>query len=419
MTDRLDHWARHASYRTFLAQRDGRGQWRNVTYAETQYFARRVGQALLNRGLSVERPVVILSGNDIEHALLGLGAMYAGIPYVPLSPSYSLASDSYDALRHIFELMTPGLVFVSVRPRFEKALRAVIPKDTELVVNDSSPGATDFSNLVNVEPEGAIEAAAANVHANTIIKILFADDSSESAKGVIYTHRMWSSSQQMLRHCLPVLTSEPPVLVDSLPWSSSPGGNTSVGLALYNGGSLYIDQDTEGQFEETIRNLRAVAPTVYRNTASSFEVLLSRLQSDEKLAKHFFSRLRLLCCDGGDPSSQVLNGFHAAASGDRVEGIPILTLLGPNETTSTALFRLQSKESRGSVGLLPSPGVEVKLVRANTGFDVSFRGPNVTLGYWRQLNRTRAAFDEEGFFRSEGLVQVIDPTDLSQGFSGV
>jgi len=419
MTDRLDHWARHASYRTFLADRDAHGRWRNVTYAEAQYFARRIGQALINRDLSVERPVIVLSGNDIEHALLGLGAMYAGVPYAPVSTAYSLVSADFGELRYIFNLLTPGLVFVANGTKFERALRAVMPEDAELVVNENPlPGATMFADLVNTEPAASLDHAYSHVHADTVLKILFTSGSTGMPKGVINTHRMWCSNQEQARAYLKFLADEPPVIVDWLPWNRAFGGNADVGMVLYNGGSLYIDrgEPAAGLFEESIRNLRVIAPTIYGNVPKAFEALIPYLRNDADFRKHFFSRLKLIYYAGPGLSQQVWDDLSEIAVQECGERILLLTGFGSAETAAHALFGLPSSDRPGLVGV-PAPGVELKLVPSGEGkLEARLRGPNVTWGYWRRLDQTRAAFDEEGFYKLGDNLRFADDTDPAKGF---
>ena len=419
MTECLDHWARHASYRTFLAQREQRFGWRNVTYAETQFFARRIGQALLNRDLSVERPVVILSGNEIEHALLGIGCMYAGIPYCPVSTAYSLVSQDFSKLHYIFKLLSPGLVYASDGVQYAAAIRAVMPPDAELVVNvNPIPGATNFGELVNVDVGGALEAAHARVHADTVFKILFTPGSTGMPKGVINTHRMWSSNQEMTRSFLAFLADEPPVLVDSLPWSHTSGGNADLGIALYNGGSLYIDRGrpVPGFFEETIHTLRMIAPTMYSNVPKAFELLIPYLRKDAGFRKHFFSRLKLLSCAGEALSSRVWDELQELAIQECGERIPLLTSLGSTETAPHVLFGLPNSDRPDVVGI-PAAGVELKLVSNGHGkLEARWRGPNITPGYWRRLDLTRATFDEDGFYKSGDSLRFADESDPSKGF---
>jgi len=404
MTEPLDHWARHASYRTFLAQREPRLGWRNVTYAEAQFFARRIGQALLNRGLSVEHPVVILSGNEIEHALLGIGCMYAGIPYAPLSPAYSLESTDFRELREIFKLLTPGLIYASDGVQYEKAIRATVPSDAEVVVNvNPIAGSTNFGELVNVEVDGSLDSAHARVHADTVFKLLF-------PKGVIQTHRMWASNQEMLRSYLAFLADEPLILVSALPWSNAFGGNADLGLVLYNGGSLYIDR------EETAQALRRLSPTMYANNLQGFNLLLPHLRSDAALRKQFFSRLKVLCYADAGLSQEAWNELQEIAVEQCGDRIPMLTGFGLTEAAPHALLGLRDSDDPDGVGV-PLPGVELKLVPIRDGkFEARLRGPNLTPGYWRKLDVTRASFDEEGFLKTGTPLRFIDSANPRAGF---
>jgi feruloyl-CoA synthase len=419
MTEPFDHWAHHASYRTFLAQREPKFGWRNVTYAEAQFFARRIGQAVLNRDLSVERPVVILSENEIEHALLGIGCMYAGVPYAPISTEYSLASSDFATLRYIMDLLTPGMVYVSDGAKYEKAVRAVLPPYAELVVNvNPIPGATHFGDLVNTEPNDSLDLAYSRVHADTVFKILFTSGSTGVPKGVINTHRMWTSNQEMVRSCLQFLADEPPVMVDWMPWSHTFGGNADMGLVIYNGGSLYIDRGKpeEGLFEETIHTLRMIAPTMYWNVREAFELLIPYLLEDAPLRKRFFSRLKLLYCAGAGASQKVRDDLDGIAMKECGERIPLLTGFGSTEAATLSLFGVKESEQPGLVGM-PAPGVEMKLVPAGNGkLEARIRGPNVTFGYWRRLDLTRKAFDEEGFFKSGDSLRFADENDPGKGF---
>jgi feruloyl-CoA synthase len=341
MTEPFNHWARHASYRTFLAQREPKFGWRNVTYAEAQFFARRIGQAILNRDLSVERPVVILSGNEIEHALVGIGCMYAGVPYAPISTAHSLLSEDFATLRYIFELLTPGLVYVSDGARYEKAIRAVVPPYAEVVVNmNPIEGATSFGDLVNTEPNASLDLAHSRVHADTVFKILFTSSSTGMPKGVINTHRMWASNQEMARAFLQFLGDELPVMVDGLPWHHTLGGNAALGLAMYNGGSLYIDR---GNLEA----LRMIAPTAYWNAPEGFASLIPLLRDDAKFRKHFFSRLRLVYCAGSSFSQDIWNDFNEIALGECGERIPLAAGFGTTETAPHALIGLTESDRPG------------------------------------------------------------------------
>ena len=287
VTDWLDHWAGVAPDRVFLAEREGEA-WRKLTYAEAREAARSIAQGLIDRGLSVDRPVAILSGNSVDHALVGLGAMIAGVPYAPVSTPYSLIAKDFAKLKAIIALLTPGLVFVSDGAPFAAAIDAAVPRDVEVVARVNPPASRPSATLASIlaKPAGPeVDAAQAKVGPDTIAKLLFTSGSTGTPKGVINTHRMMTSNQAMLRGVNPSYGAEPPVLIDWLPWSHTFGGNNNFNLVLANGGSYFIDEGRPlpGLIEATVRNLREISPTVYYNVPRGFEMLLPALQADREL----------------------------------------------------------------------------------------------------------------------------------------
>ncbi|HET9205358.1 MAG TPA: AMP-binding protein, partial [Burkholderiaceae bacterium] len=298
LTDHLERWAREAADRTFVARRDARGAWQRVSYAQMLERAQAVGQSLLDQGLSVERPLVILSENSLEHLTLAMGALWAGVPFAPVSPAYSLVSQDHAKLKHILGVLTPGLVFAS-DASYAKAIAAAVPADTPVALaHGELPGrrTLGYGGLLQTQPGATLRAAHDRVGPDTIAKFLFTSGSTKVPKGVINTHRMWCANQQMLRQCMRFLAEEPPVLVDWLPWNHTFGGNHNVGITLANGGTLYIDdgKPTPGGIAETLRNLREISPTIYFNVPKGFEELVEALETDRDLRERFFQRLRLM-----------------------------------------------------------------------------------------------------------------------------
>jgi feruloyl-CoA synthase len=425
LTERLAFWAAATPERVLFAKRDPvadpAGGWRTVTYRQALDAARRIGAALLQRDLSSERPVVILSGNDIEHALLGLGANYAGIPYAPVSPAYSLISADFGKLRHVANLLTPGLVFAADGAAFGRAIDAVVPLGVEVVVTKNPPSgypASLFSGLLE-EAAAAIDAADA-AHAaagpDAIAKFLFTSGSTGTPKAVINTHRMWCANQEMLRTMLAYFADEPPVIVDWAPWHHSAGGNHDVGLVIYNGGTLYIDdgRPAPGAIEETVRNLRDVAPNWYFNVPKGFEALLPFLRDDARLRETFFSRLKVLWFAGAGISQHVFDEMKDLAVRSCGEQILFLTGLGATETAPFALCRTWDTDNAANVGL-PPPGLDLKLVPMEDRYEARLRGPSITPGYWRDAALTAAAFDEEGFYRLGDAFRFHDPAVPAKG----
>jgi feruloyl-CoA synthase len=419
LTDRLEHWARLAPDRTLVARRERGGDWRRIGYAQMLERARAIGQALVERGLGPERPVAILSGNDLEHLSLALGAMWAGVPYAPVSPAYSLLSQDHGKLRHVLNSITPGLLFAS-GPEYGKAIRAVADPDIELVMTDGrveGRSVTPFGTLLGTAPGAAVDAAHAQVGPDTIAKFLFTSGSTRVPKGVINTHRMLCSNQQMLCQAMAFLADEPPVLVDWLPWNHTFGGNHNTGITIYNGGTLYIDdgKPTAQGIGETLRNLREISPTVYFNVPKGFEEIVAAMRSDDVLRQSLFARVKAFMFAGAGLSQPVWDELDRIAEQTIGERIPMITGLGMTETAPSCTFALRAGEVRsGHIGL-PCPGVEVKLVPAGGKTEVRFRGPNVMPGYWRLPEATAHAFDEEGFYRTGDAVKWIDPADPRKG----
>jgi feruloyl-CoA synthase len=311
ITDRLQHWAREASSRVFLAQRDLTGGWRTLTYADALDRVGRVAQAILNRRLSPERPILILSGNGIEHAILALAAMHVGVPYAPIAPAYSLQAKDFGTLRQIFERLRPGLVFAAEGAAFERALSQVLPSSVELVVSSSSPAtiaSTPFDQLLAVSATSAVEEARQLVGPDTIAKILFTSGSTGNPKGVINTQRMLCSNQEMIRTVMAFLADEPPTLCCWLPWNHTAGGNHNFGLVLYNGGTFYIDEGkpTPGLFDITLRNLREIPATAHFTVPRTYEMLLPHLRSDVGAPRDVLQRAEALFLRGRRAGTTIL-----------------------------------------------------------------------------------------------------------------
>ncbi len=419
LTDRFLHWAKAAPDRTLVAKRVQGGDWRRVSYREALQSARSIAQALLDSGLSVERPVVILSDNDIEHLLLALGAMLAGVPYAPVSPAYSLVSQDFGKLRHILGLLTPGLVFAS-GPAYAKAIAAVVPADTQLVLTEGSVegrATTSFASLLQTKATAAVDAAHAKVGPDTIAKFLFTSGSTKLPKGVINTQRMLCANQQMIGQCFPALAEEPPVLVDWLPWNHTFGGNHNIGITLYNGGTLYIDEGkpTPALIGETLRNLREIAPTIYFNVPKGFEEIANALETDAVLRKTLFSRVKMFFFSGAGLSQPVWDKLDRLAEQEIGERIRMLTGLGMTETAPFAVCANAWDVKSGHIGL-PAPGLELKLVPMGDKQEVRYRGPNVTPGYWRAPEQTAESFDAEGFYCSGDAAKPMDAAEPGRGF---
>ncbi|MEO8678429.1 MAG: feruloyl-CoA synthase [Vicinamibacterales bacterium] len=399
----LVQWSREAPDRVFLADRAG-ASWRTVTFAEAFHAARTIGQALLDRGLDGAHPVAILSDNSVDHALVALGAMHVGVPVVPISPAYSLVSTDHAKLKAIFRLVRPGLVFATDTAKFAPALEALERESTPM------------AELLTASATAEVEKAFARVGPATLAKILFTSGSTGEPKGVINTQRMLTANQQMLAQGWPFVEDRPPVVVDWLPWSHTFGGNHNFNLVLRNGGSLYIDggKPAPGLIDTTVRNLREIAPTMYFNVPRGFDLLLPFLESDAALRHKFFRHLDMLFYAGSALPQNLWQRIETLASAEHGRTPAMLSAWGSTETSPLATQVHFAIDRAGVVGL-PAAGCEIKLVPSAGKLEARVRGPHVTPGYFKNDGLTRAAFDDEGFYRIGDALRLADPAAPSRG----
>ena len=423
LTDRMQHWAQHKPDQSLFARRvklaDGSlGDWRHVTYAQAWRTARNIAQGLINRGLNAERPVVILSENSLEHALLALGCMVAGVPFVPTSPPYSLISQDYDKLKHVLRTVTPGMVFAS-DARYAKAIAATVSSDMEIVMHEGGiegQQVTSFEALCQTPATSQVDAAIAATGPDTIVKFLFTSGSTKMPKAVINTQRLWCANQQQMMQSMPVLAESPLVLVDWLPWNHTFGGNHNFGMVVFHGGTMYIDdgKPTPALMHETLRNLREIAPTVYFNVPTGFEAIALAMKTDDLLRKTLLSRVQMFFYAGAALAQPIWDSLYESQEREIGERIVMGTGLGMTESGPFGIFVTNPNVSAGDLGV-PTPGLELKLVDMGGKTEVRYRGPNITPGYWRNDKETKGAFDDEGFFCTGDAVKWIDETDVHLG----
>jgi feruloyl-CoA synthase len=414
LTDRLLHWAAAAPQRCFMARRGGDGVWQRLDYATTLQRTRALAATLLRMKLSVERPVAILSGNSLEHQLLALACMYVGVPHSPVSPAYSTISGDHAKLRHVLELLTPGLVAAFAdtpreRAAFDAAIANAMPAGTPCI--SALPAASNDPAAL-----AAAAAAAAQVNGDTIVKFLLTSGSAGVPKAVITTQRMICSNLEMGLHAFAYARHEPPVLLDWLPWNHVFGGTHNVGHVLYTGGTLYIDdgRPTLTGIEATVRNLREIAPTAYLSVPKGFEMLLPHLEGDPTLARQFFSRLHFMFFAGAAMSRPVLERLNALSV--RICGriVPMISGLGATETAPSVTFTTAHIGGAGHIGL-PVAGNDVKLAPVGGKMEIRVKGPHVTPGYWRRPELTAASFDSDGYYCMGDAVKFVDPAKPELG----
>lgn len=407
----LERWAREAPERHFLLQRGTDGRWQGITYAEARERVRRVASGLLDQGLSAERPLMILSPNSVEHGLLMLASLHVGIPVASISPAYSLLSQDFSKLKAIVRTLAPGLVYVDDRARFAPALAAVRElHDGKIVIGAGGvplDGETNFKSLESPIETGRVERAFAGVSPDTIAKVMFTSGSTDEPKGVINTQRMLCANQQAIAQVL--LTGERPTFVDWLPWNHTFGGNHNFNWVLRTGGTLYIDsgRPVPGGFDETLENLREVAPTLFFNVPRAYDLLVVALREDPAFCRHFFSRLRLIFYAAAALPQHLWDELKRLSLHAVARTTPMISSWGLTESAPAATVCHFQAERSGCIGV-PIPGCEIKLVPNGDKLEARVRGPNVTPGYWKRPDLSAKFFDDEGYFSTGDAVRLAD-----------
>lgn len=425
----LAHWAEARPDQTFVAQREktpgGTGDWIRVTYAEAFARAQEIGAALLALGLGPDRPVMVLSGNSIDHALLGLACQIVGVPYAPLSTAYSLVSTDHAKIKDIYGLLKPGLVFAEEGAPFGAALAALaaLPGDHRVLTSApdtlaaTHPGALDFATFGTGADTAPARAAMEALTPESVAKYLFTSGSTGSPKAVINTQGMLCANQAMVAHVYAFVTERPPVVVDWAPWNHTASGNKVFNMVLVNGGTFYIDEGkpSPAGMAETIRNLHEIAPTWYFNVPAGYEALIRAMDADPALRDRFFSRLDMMLYAGAGMAQHTWDDLLRLSREALGREVLLTSALGATETGPFAFTCTEQQRTAGNIGV-PVIGVTLKLVPNGGKLEARIKSPSITPGYYGAPEVTAGMRDEEGFYLLGDALRPADPDDLTKGF---
>ncbi len=416
--DWLEHWARQAPERIFLADRASvEAPWRTVTYGAALRQVRSIASWILAQGMSADRPLVILSDNGVDHALFALAAMHVGVPAASISPAYSLVSRDFDKLKRMVALLDPGAIYVNDETQFAAALAAIAPLHKAAIVASDGGNALSFDVVARTPESPEVAKAFAAITPDTIAKFLFTSGSTGTPKAVINTQRMLTSSQQAKAQTWTFLEHvDDLVILDWLPWSHTFGANHNFNLVLRNGGTLYVDggKPAPGLFSTSLANLGSVMPTVYFNVPRGFDMLIAALRADDALRRRFFSEVRLAFYAAAALPQNLWDALAELSMSTVGHALPMVSAWGSTETSPLATDCHFQAERSGNIGV-PIPGTELKLVPSANKLEVRVRGPNVTPGYWKAPDLTAQAFDADGFYLIGDAVTFADPDRPERG----
>lgn len=416
LSDKIHHWAERVPDRTWMAERGPDGEWRRTSYAQMLGSIRNIGQALLDLNLSVERPLVILSANSVAHGLMALSAQYVGIPSAAIAAAYSLVSKGYEKLLSVRDQITPGAVFVEDAAPFKDAIEAVFA-DLPLLGRYGDNLTISWDDLTATPATKTVDEANAATGPDTVAKFLFTSGTTGSPKAVIQTQRMMCANMEQVTDCYAFLRDEPPIILDWAPWNHVAAGNLVFNVAIYNGGTFYIDngRPTKDLIGETIRNLRDVGTNFYFNVPFGYEMLVEAMEADAELAKAFFGPMKLTYYAGAAMARHTWDALEQLAVQATGERVQLATGLGTTETAPFAIFNTDPDAPAGCLGV-PAKDITMKLVPTDGKWEVRMKGPNITPGYWRNDTLTQEAFDEEGFYCLGDALRFVDEEDPSKGF---
>ncbi len=421
--DWLVRWAHKTPNAILFAERpdgDVSKPWTTVTYAEALARVETLASGLLKLGLSQERPLAILSDNGLDHGLLVLAAMHAGVPVSSISPAYSLLSKDHDKLKSIIRTLGPGAVFVPDTAPFGPALAAIAPLFEGVVIAGQrvfpDKPTVSLAALADDPDRDAVASAFAALTPQHIAKVLFTSGSTGEPKGVINTHAMLCASQEAKAVLWPFLEETPPVILDWLPWSHTFGANHNMNMVLRNGGTLYIDsgKPAPGLFAKTLANLREVDSAICFNVPRGFDMLVQELERDPALARRFFRQTKVMFYAGAALPQNLWDALVRLSQRAIGEAVPMVSAWGSTETSPLAADCHFQAERSGVIGL-PVPGCELKLVPSGDKMEIRVRGANVTPGYWKRPDLSAKAFDDEGFYLIGDAVRFLDPAAPEKG----
>ena len=418
--DWLEYWAARTPNALFLAERDAEGEWVRMTYAQVREQVGKLAQGLLDLGIGPTAPVVCLSDNSLDQALLTLATMHIGRPFATVSSAYSRLAKDYTKVATILQELAPGAVYAGDGAVYASAIRASAVSCPVILSTNAYQldGSLSLAELMRTRETPAVMAEFAKITPETHAKYLLTSGSTGRPKIAINTHRMLCANQKQIQQSWPFLKDEKPVIVSWLPWSHTFGANHNFNLVLCNGGSFYIDEGrpVPGLMEKSVRNLREVQPNLYFNVPRGFDALIAFLEQDESFARDFFGRLRAVFYAAAALPQSTWDRLERSAQKVLGEKVWFTSAWGATESSPLLTNVHWRLDGPGCIGL-PVAGTSIKFLPNGDKLEMRVKGPQVFPGYLNNPEKTAEAFDEDGYYKIGDAGLLIDPARPEKGIA--
>jgi len=416
MLDCLDYWADRSPNTVCLRERTSDG-WSEISYKEFISRVKNVAAHLGTLDISADKPLMIIAPNSINHALVTFAAMTIGVPVTPVSIAYAQYGETFERLDNIINTIKPGAIYFSDTSFFKNSVNALLNNHDIVCIasNSNIERVSAIRDLAKID-DAEVEVRRSKITQHTICKVMMTSGSTALPKGVINTHLMMYSNQVALYKMWPFLKSMTPNLVDWLPWSHTFGGNVCINITLFNGGTLTIDdgKPVPGQIGRTIENICLIEPNIHFNVPVGIEALLARFEDDHRVAKKFFTSVKVIFIAAAALSEKTRNRLNTLSM--ELVGVSPKLLAGWGSTETAPFSTCLNFKSDLAINIgVPMPGTEIKLTNVEDKQELAVRGPNVTPGYWRNKTATAEAFDEDGFYAMGDAGRLINENDPSEG----
>lgn len=403
---------------TAIAVRGADGAWHNTSYAELKRQIDGATQSLIDH-VPAGRSVIVMGENSVASAVMQLACYAARVIHTPVSPAYGLSGGDHARLRHVIAKVKPAAIYADPLAPFAKAIAETKTEEMIVISTDPAPFGVDavaLAELTGTEPTDAVADSIEKIDVEDVASHMMTSGSTGLPKVVQLSLAAITANTSQAKGFLGRIAGWGDVMLDWLPWHHAAGASV-LRTTLLEGGALHVDhgKPVPGLFDASIRNLSEIAVSYYNNVPSGYALLVDALETNAELRRTFFSKMLLMLYGGAGLPQHVYDRLQTLAVEETGHRIHMTTGYGMTEMVSGCMA-IHFPTDRVGIGL-PGPGLEVKLVPYDERYEVRLRGGNRMKGYLDEPERTAAAFDEEGFYKTGDLARFHDDARPEEGLA--